>query len=196
MKKITWFGIIAVLALVLTPLAYAADKDLPWYLEKSSKLIGRDVENSRGEKIGDIEEVVIDPAHNQIAYTVVSMGGFLGMGEKWFAVPMSALKRSEKNANVFILDVDKERLKNAPGFDKDKWPEAADRPWVASVYSFYNQPVYWALGERTITATVADAKGTLKLKTADGRTTELAVPDKMLEGLQAGDRVEVTIRER
>ena len=196
MKKITWFGIIAVLALALTPLAYAADKDLPWYLDKSSKLIGRDVENSLGEKIGDIEEVVIDPAHNQIAYAVVSMGGFLGMGEKWFAVPMSTLKRSAKNANVFILDVDKERLKNAPGFDKDKWPETADRPWVASVYHFYNQPVYWELGERTITATVADTKGTLKLKTADGRITELAVPDKMLEGLQAGDRVEVTIRER
>ena len=139
---------------------------------------------------------MIDPAHNQIAYAVVSMGGFLGVGEKWFAVPMSALKRSAKNANVFILDVDKERLKNAPGFDKDKWPDVADRPWITTVYSFYNQPVYWDLGERTITATVADTKGTLKLKTADGRTTKLAVPDKMLEGLQAGDRVEVTIRER
>jgi sporulation protein YlmC with PRC-barrel domain len=196
MKKITWFGSIAVLALVLAPLVYAADKDLPWHLEKSSKLIGWDVENSRGEKIGDIEEVVVDPAHNRIAYTVISTGGFLGMGERWVAVPLSALKRSDKDANVFILDVDKERLKNAPGFDKDKWPEAADRSWVTTVYSFYNQPTYWNLGERTITATVADTKGTLKLKTADGRTTELAVPDKMLEGLQAGDRVEVTIREK
>jgi sporulation protein YlmC with PRC-barrel domain len=158
MKKITWFGIMAVLALSLAPVAYAADKDLPWHLEKSSKFIGKDVENLQGEKIGDVEEVVIDPAHNTVAYTVISMGGFLGMGEKWFAVPMSALKRSERNANVYVLDVDKERLKTAPGFDKDKWPEVADRTWVASVYSFYNQPAYWEGGQRTITATVADTR--------------------------------------
>lgn len=196
MKKLVGLGVMVLFGLTFLAPAYAADR-APWSLQRSSKIIGSDVENAQGEDLGDIEDIVIDPNNGQIAYAVISFGGFLGLGEKWFAVPMSALQRSPKEADTFVLNMDKERLRNAPGFDRNNWPRLDDRQWVSNVYTFYNQPPYWAEASAAITATVAETKGnTVKLKTADGRTTELAVPAAVLQGLQAGDRVEVTIREK
>jgi hypothetical protein len=63
-------------------------------------------------------------------------GGFLSLGEKLFAVPWSALKVDTQNKR-FILDADEERLKNAPGFDTDNWPNMADATWGKSVHAYY-----------------------------------------------------------
>ena len=92
----------------------------------ASTLIGDRVVNLKGEDLGKIEDFMLDPEQGRVGYAVLSFGGFLGMGDKLFAVPMQALKlaREEKR---FILDVDKERLKNAPGFDKNHWPDMSDR---------------------------------------------------------------------
>jgi hypothetical protein len=72
----------------------------------------------------------------QVAYAVLAFGGFLGMGEKLFAVPWQALHLDTVNKR-FVLDVEKERLKNAPGFDKDAWPDMADVAWATEVHTFY-----------------------------------------------------------
>ena len=85
---------------------------------------------------------MIDLDHNQIAYAVLSFGGFLGIGDKFFAVPMASLAIDAQN-HEFILNVRKETLENAPGFDKDDWPNVADRSWGASVYEHYGQEPYW-----------------------------------------------------
>jgi hypothetical protein len=71
-----------------------------------------------------------------VAYVVLSFGGFLGMGDKLFAVPPSALTvdRTEK---CLVLNVDKERLKNAPGFDKNDWPDMAETTWTRRINEFY-----------------------------------------------------------
>lgn len=108
----------------------------------ASSLAGDDVVNSQGEDLGEIKELMIDVRSGRVAYAVLAFGGFLGMGEKLFAIPWSALELDADN-QCFILDVDQERLKNAPGFDKDNWPSMADPQWASSVHSYYGARPYW-----------------------------------------------------
>jgi hypothetical protein len=99
-------------------------------------LLGNDVYNPQGDDLGDIREFMIDMGTGQIAYAVLSFGGLLGMGDKLFAVPWSALVLDRRN-HRFTLDVAKERLAEAPGFDKDHWPAMADPEWARSLHAFY-----------------------------------------------------------
>ena len=119
------------------------DPSLEPHVLSASTIIGDAVRNTAGEDLGEIEEVMIDLDHNRIAYAVVSFGGFLGMGDKLFAVPMESLALDAPN-HQFILDVDRETLENAPGFDKDDWPDTADRAWGANIYAHYGQEPYWS----------------------------------------------------
>lgn len=74
-------------------------------------------------------------------YAVLSFGGFLGMGEKLFAVPWSALTLDTATKS-FKLNVDKDRLKTAPGFDKDHWPNMADATWAQTIHTYYGTKLY------------------------------------------------------
>ena len=109
---------------------------------KASSIIGTNVVNPKGDSLGDIKEVVIDPRIGRVAYVVVSFGGFLSMGEKLFAIPFSALV-FKVTKNEYVLDVSKERLKAAPGFDPDHWPKMSDEKWNRDVYKYYERPPYW-----------------------------------------------------
>lgn len=99
-------------------------------------LLGEDVVNSHNEKLGDIKEIMLDMGTGQVAYAVLAFGGFLGMGEKLFAVPWQAL-RLDTAEKRFVLNVDKDRLMQAPGFDKDNWPDMADTGWASQLHTFY-----------------------------------------------------------
>jgi sporulation protein YlmC with PRC-barrel domain len=103
-------------------------------------LIGDSVVNGSNDDLGDIKEIMLDMNTGQVAYAVLAFGGFLGMGEKLFAVPWQALHLDTINKR-FVLDIDKERLKNAPGFHKDAWPDMADVQWANQVHSFYGTDV-------------------------------------------------------
>jgi sporulation protein YlmC with PRC-barrel domain len=109
---------------------------------KASSIIGTDVVNPNGDNLGDVKEVVIDPHTGRVAYAVVSFGGFLSMGEKLFAIPFSALDYDAEK-NEYMLDVSKERLEAAPGFDADHWPEMSDEKWNRDVYKYYQRSPYW-----------------------------------------------------
>src|ERR687885_1145240 len=148
MKKVEVFlGVISLLSLVWAAGSFAADRDLPWQLMKGSTFIGSDVENPQGQNLGDIKDIVIDRASGRIVYAVVSFGGFLGMGEKLFAVPWGAFSQPDTHKDKFVLAVDKDRLRNAPGFDANNWPQMASREWVTTLYSYYNVPPYWTAQE-------------------------------------------------
>ena len=99
--------------------------------------------NRQGENVGKIHELVIDAKKNRVAYAVLSFGGFLGMGNKLFAMPWEAFEFSATE-NKLLLNVDKEKLKTAPGFDKDgKWPDFSDALWGESIYHYYNYVPPW-----------------------------------------------------
>lgn len=108
----------------------------------ASTLIGDKVRNTKGEDLGSIEDFMIDLSNGCVAYAVLSFGGILGMGDKLFAVPWNALSLNQRE-KVFILNIDKERLKNAPGFDKKNWPDTSDRIWQTEVQRFYDSPPSW-----------------------------------------------------
>lgn len=104
-------------------------------------LVGNDVHNRQGDNLGDIKDIMLDMQSGHVAYAVLAFGGFFGMGEKLFAVPWNALRLDTVN-KCFILDADKERLKNAPGFDKNQWPDMADMTWGHSIHSYYGTRHY------------------------------------------------------
>lgn len=108
----------------------------------SSTITGDKVVNRSGENLGDIKDLMIDVDNGRVAYAVLEFGGLLGLGSKLFAVPLSAMELDTEN-HRFIFDQSKETLENAPGFDKDNWPNFSDRNWGSTVHSHYGVRPYW-----------------------------------------------------
>ncbi len=108
----------------------------------SSTISGDKVVNRQGEDLGDIKDLMIDVDNGRVAYAVLEFGGFLGLGSKLFAVPLSAMEVDTEN-HRFIFDQSKETLKDAPGFDKDEWPNFSDREWGSDVHAHYGVRPYW-----------------------------------------------------
>jgi sporulation protein YlmC with PRC-barrel domain len=170
-----------------------------------SEIIGVTVENPQGDNLGEINDVVVDPSNGNVAYAVLAAGGFLGLGEKLFAIPWGAFQTvadddDKTEIERLILETDKDRMQNAPGFDKDNWPDMANPEWGQTVHTYYGQQDYWqqrqsrqsaqsstAMNERMISATVQQVQGT---------TVELEVPQDLVQDLQAGDRVEVSVQKK
>jgi sporulation protein YlmC with PRC-barrel domain len=97
----------------------------------ASILKGDKVTNTKGEDLGTVEEIMLDLEHGRVAYVVLSFGRVNWMpNDKLFAVPWEALSISFHDKK-FILNVSKETLKSAPGFNRNKWPEVADFSWLA-----------------------------------------------------------------
>jgi hypothetical protein len=108
---------------------------------RASKLMGMHVKNQAGEKIGSIEDVVIDVGSGRVAYVALGVGGVFGVGEKLFASPLSALKFEHHDKDMaFVLNTTKEKLEASPGFHKDHWPDLADPKWTDQIDKYYGAP--------------------------------------------------------
>ncbi len=105
-------------------------------------LEGDSVRNAQGEDLGSIQHIMLDVPSGRIAYAVLSFGGWLGVGDKLFAIPWSALQLDTEN-KCFVLGVSKEQLKSAQGFNKDRWPSMADQRWATELHQFYSARPYW-----------------------------------------------------
>lgn len=102
----------------------------------SSTITGQNIYNLKDENIGNIKDLMIDLNNAEIAYAVISFGGFMGIGNKLFAMPLKAFQFSDSD-NTIRLDIDKEKLEHAPSFDKDNWPKTDDNEFIDSVQSHY-----------------------------------------------------------
>jgi len=110
-------------------------------LSKASKVIGMAVRNNQDEKLGKVENLMVDLPANRLVAAVISSGGFLGIGDELSAVPPSSLKFSG-DPDALILDATKESLGKAPHFKSSEWP-AFDKPgYTESVYRAYNVEPY------------------------------------------------------
>lgn len=104
-------------------------------------LHGNEVYNHRNESLGNIKEIMLDMKSGTVTYAVLSYGGFLGMGEKLYAVPWNALKLDGQNKR-WVLNIDKAKVESAPGFDKHHWPDMTSQAWVSQIHTFYGfQPL-------------------------------------------------------
>jgi uncharacterized protein YrrD len=108
----------------------------------ASTVNGTSVRSPDGEDLGKIEELMFDRDTGRMAYAVLSFGGFLGMGDKLFAIPWQALSLDPDREEA-VLPVDKTVLENAPGFDKDHWPDFADPTWSGQIHEHYGTEPYW-----------------------------------------------------
>jgi len=102
----------------------------------ASTLAKDSVRNRLNEDVGSIKEIMIDVPSGRVAYAVLSVGGFFGMGDRLFAIPWESLVIDE-DRKCFILDVDKSRLENAPGFDKSNWPDMTETSWGHGVRKYW-----------------------------------------------------------
>lgn len=105
-------------------------------------LKGDAIKNHNDETLGELEEIVIDLDSGRVSYAVLAAGGFLGMGEKFFAIPWDMITVDTEN-EVIRLDLEKEIFEDAPGFDKDNWPLTEDRDYMTEVYDYYDVEPYW-----------------------------------------------------
>ncbi len=119
------------------------DRNNPDFLSADT-IKGDKVVNRAGEDLGKIEELMIDLQDGRVAYAVLSFGGLLGMGDKLFAIPWKAFSL-RLHEHAFLLDIPKETLEKAEGFDKDNWP-TTNREWLSTVYSYYGYQPYWQTG--------------------------------------------------
>jgi sporulation protein YlmC with PRC-barrel domain len=105
-------------------------------LLSARSLIGNEVCNRNEQRLGQITELMLNTVTGGVSYAVVSAGGFLGMGNTLHAIPWSALSL-DMEGHRFVLDIDVDRFKDAPGFDKENWPHRADVSWSNQVHAFY-----------------------------------------------------------
>jgi len=203
----------ALIGLSLLPGIWSSPKGAPcvWL---ANDLIGMKVVSEQGEDLGKIEDIVMHPG-GEVSHAVLSFGGWLGMGDKLFAMPWTVLRAVEPDtakkdsARSLVLPLDKERLKTAPGFDKKNWPTMANPDWTKDVDAFYvgdvnpnrKKPVAASSRTSVITWRATELKGTdLRTPTGeklgdikevaidmDGRVTYVAVSVGGFLG--AGDRV-------
>ncbi len=104
---------------------------------RASKIIGANVENANGDNIGEIKDMMVDARNERVRYVVLSHGGVLGIGDKLFAYPMSMVETGGKNGDKLVMNVNKEKLDKAPGFDKNKWPDFADSKYTGQIDQYY-----------------------------------------------------------
>jgi sporulation protein YlmC with PRC-barrel domain len=97
-------------------------------LVRAHDFLKKDVRNAQNEKLGSIQDVVLELKSGRVLYAVLDAGGFLGVGDKLFAVPLTAFTASPDGKD-YVVQADKEQIKNAKGFDKNNWPATASHDW-------------------------------------------------------------------
>lgn len=113
----------------------------------SGNLIGADqvqgttVYNTRGEKLGSVEDVMIDKVSGRIAYAVLTFGGFLGIGGRYYPLPWEKLKY-DTQAGGYVVDVDRQTLEGAPSYADDAAAEWHDPAWGRQVHDYYGTRPY------------------------------------------------------
>ena len=111
-------------------------------LLSASSMSGFKVYDTERKDIGDIKDLMLDMGTGRIAYAVLSFGGFLGFGDKLFAIPFKALMLDPKKES-FVLNISKEKLEQSRGFDKSNWPDMADSEWAAELHEYYDHKPFW-----------------------------------------------------
>jgi sporulation protein YlmC with PRC-barrel domain len=109
---------------------------------RASKVIGTSVYNHAGDKIGKVEDVVLDKQSNNIMFAVVGFGGFLGMNEKFHPLPWSTLDY-QKEREGYVVNMTKEQLQAAPADGIDQLTMSDGDGLRDSVYDYYKAPRYW-----------------------------------------------------
>jgi len=108
----------------------------------SDKVEGTPVYRPKGERVGQIERVMIDKMSGKVAYAVMSFGGFMGIGEDYYPLPWSLLT-FDPNLGGYVIDLTQEQLKGAPKYSKHETWDWSDHERGKKIYNYYGEPPYW-----------------------------------------------------
>lgn len=108
---------------------------------RASKVIGMKIHNAQGESLGKIDDLIIDVNNERVAYAILSFGGAVGVGDKLFAYPLSLFKPAADRNDQLVLNVDKEKLKSAPGFEGKNWPDWNQAKYRGDVDKYFGPTV-------------------------------------------------------
>ncbi|HUG66259.1 MAG TPA: PRC-barrel domain-containing protein [Pirellulaceae bacterium] len=101
---------------------------------RASKLIGMNIQNELGKSVGEVNDMVLDASTGKVRYLAVTYGGFLGLGNKMFAVPYEAFTcrpdTNDRDETILVLNVTQQQLDGAAGFDEDHWPDFGDTKYT------------------------------------------------------------------
>jgi len=109
-------------------------------LSAATSFYARTVVDTDGEVLGSISDLMLDLDRGRIAYAVVATGGFMGIGERLFAVPWRALRAMGQQ---FVLECEHSAFDTAPAFDRDHWPLTPAHWWHERVHAHYHARPYW-----------------------------------------------------
>lgn len=109
---------------------------------RAGKVIGTDVCNRSGENIGEVKDVVLDKLSNNIMFAIVGFGGFLGIAEKYHAVPWASLDYDEAR-NAYVIDATREQLSAAPADSMDALLRDGGMYYRDRSFDYYRTPRYW-----------------------------------------------------
>jgi sporulation protein YlmC with PRC-barrel domain len=109
---------------------------------RATKVLGTNIKDRSGKKIGEVEDVILDKQANNILFAVVSFGGFLGMGEKYHPIPWAALDYDE-GSGAYVVDFSKEQLQAAPAGSIDELTRNDGLQFRDRTYDYYKVPRYW-----------------------------------------------------
>lgn len=108
------------------------------------KVEGTAVYNRQGERLGTVHNFMVDKSTGHVAYTVMSFGGFLGMGESYHPLPWRVLNYDTRQGG-FVIDLDRSRLEKAPSYMASNVPNWSDRTYGRRIDEFYDVPPYWGM---------------------------------------------------
>jgi len=129
-------------------------------VEKASKVIGENIRNLSDQKVGDVDNLIVDLEAGRIIHVIVASGGFLGLGEALSAVPPAALR--EDPAHKYLrMDTTKEALADAPHFKKSDWPKLDDPDYAQKVYRAHHVEPYFGTDVDNTARNVRERQGAL-----------------------------------
>lgn len=111
-------------------------------LISAEKVEGTDVYNLTGDKLGSINDVMIDKISGKVAYADMSFGGFLGIGDRHHPLPWGVLKYDTKQ-DGYVVNLDKQKLEGAPTYGANDRPNWEDQKWGRTVHDYYGVPPFW-----------------------------------------------------
>jgi hyperosmotically inducible protein len=133
-------------------------------VQKASKLMGMAVQNLQGQKLGDVQNLLVDLSAGRVVAVIVSSGGFIGIADELSAIPPTAMRFSP-DRNGLQLDASKETLASAPHFQSAQWPDYSQPSQAGGVYRAYGVEPYFT------TDTTADVDNTRRnVRDRDDRT--------------------------
>lgn len=106
--------------------------------------MGAKLFNQQAEHMGELENLLVHPKSGKVAYAVIEIGKYAGVGDKLTILPWNLIRQSKKDSPGFVVNAGKARLQGATYFERNAWPDYNAVSWHPVVYGYYKVPPYWA----------------------------------------------------